>query len=119
MYCDPVLIACLKSSQFIKCNTSTGTDVQKSSIWCQGSISGNGEEVEISTVSITQCPVHSDIHSSTDIFREANTGEDGDRGWTYINEWLFHAKEPIAGLSSIWNENKLIKSSLVQYQTFI
>ena len=39
-------------------------------------------KVEISTVSITQCPVHSDIHSSTDIVSEVNTGEGGDRGGT-------------------------------------
>ena len=61
----------------------TGSDVQKSSIWGLASISRcNVEEVEISTVSTTQCPAHSDIHSSTDIFREANTGKGGDRRGT-------------------------------------
>ena len=81
MYCDVVLIACHKTSQFILCDTGSG-DVQKSSIWGLRSISDNGDEVETNTLSITQCPVHSDIHSSTDIFREVDTGEDGDRGWT-------------------------------------
>ena len=46
-----------------------------------GSIGGNVDEVEISTVYITQSPAHSDVHSSTDIFRQFNTGEGGDRGW--------------------------------------
>ena len=65
------------------CNTASG-DVQKSSIWGLGSIGGNVDEVEISTVSTTQCPAHSDIHSFTDISREANTGEGGDgRGGTW------------------------------------
>ena len=62
-------------------DTGSG-DVQKSPIWGLRSIGGNGDEVEISTVSTTQCPVHSDIHSSTDVFREVNTGESGDRGGT-------------------------------------
>ena len=62
------------------CNTGIG-DVQKSLIRGLGSISCNVDEVEISTVSTTQCPAHSDIHSSID-FREANTGESGDRGGT-------------------------------------
>ena len=61
------------------CETGIG-DVQKSPIWGLGSIGGDADEVEISTVSITQCPAHSDIHSSTDIFREVNTGESGHRG---------------------------------------
>ena len=74
MYCDVILIACLKTSQFILCYTGSG-DVQKSSIWGLGSVVDNLDEVEISTVSTTQCPAHSDSHSSTDIFREANTGE--------------------------------------------
>ena len=64
------------------CDTGIG-DVQKSPIWSLGSIGGNVDEVEISTVSTTQCPAHSDIHSSTDISREANKGEDGDRGRTW------------------------------------
>ena len=63
------------------CDTGSG-DVQKSSIWGLGSIGADVDEVEISTVSTTQCPVHSDIHSSTDIFREVNTEEKGDRGGT-------------------------------------
>ena len=76
-YCDIVFVACLKTSQFILCDIGIG-NVQKSVIWGWGSIGGNVDEVEISTVSTTQCPVHSDIHSSTDVFREVNTGEDGD-----------------------------------------
>ena len=79
MHCDVVLIACHETSQFMLCDTGSG-DVQKSSIWGLWSIGGDADEVEISTVSITQCPVHSDIHSSADIFRELNTGESGD-GW--------------------------------------
>ena len=63
------------------CDTSSG-DVQKSPIWGLGSICGNADEVEISTVSTTQCPAHSDIHSSTDISREFSTGEGSDRGGT-------------------------------------
>jgi len=77
-YCDVVLIVCHETSQFMLCDTGTG-DIQKSSIWGLGSVSGNVDEVEISTVSTTQCPVHSDIHSSTDIPREVSTGEGGDR----------------------------------------
>ena len=50
-------------------------DVQKSSIWDLGSVGDNVDEVVISTVSTTQCPGHSDIHSSIGIFREVNTGE--------------------------------------------
>ena len=63
------------------CDTGIG-DVQKSPIWGLQSIGGNVDEVEISTVSTTQCPAHSDTHSSTDIFREVNTGEGGDSGGT-------------------------------------
>ena len=81
IYCDVVLIDCHETSQFILCNIGSG-DVQKSSIWSLGSISGNVDEVEISTFSTTQCPAHSDIHSSTDISREVNTGEGRDRGGT-------------------------------------
>ena len=80
MYCDVVLIACHETSQFMLCDTAS--DVQKSPIWGLGSIGGNVDEVEISTVSITQRPAHCDIHSSTDIFRETNTGEGGGRGGT-------------------------------------
>ena len=80
-YCDVVRIACHETSQFMLCDTGSG-DVQMSPIWGLGSIGGDVDEVEISTVSITQCPSHSDIHSSTNIFREVNTGEGGDRGWT-------------------------------------
>ena len=67
------------------CDTGSG-DVQKSPICALGSISGNVDEVEISTVSTTQCPAHSHIHSSTDISREVNTGEGGGRGWSWENE---------------------------------
>jgi len=63
------------------CDTGSG-DVQKSSIWGLESIGGNVDEVEISIVSTTQCPAHSDIHSPFDIFREANTVEGGDTGGT-------------------------------------
>ena len=62
-YCNIVLIICLKASQLTLCDTDIG-DVQKSSIWGLGSIGRNVDEVEISTVSTTQCPVHSDIHTS-------------------------------------------------------
>ena len=79
MHCDVVLIACQKTSQLILCDTAS--DVQKSPIWDLGSVAGNVDEVEISTVSLTQCPVYSDIHSSTDISKEVNTREGGDRGW--------------------------------------
>ena len=81
-YCDVILIACHKTSQFMLCDTGSG-DVHKSPIWDLGSVGGNVDEVEISAVSTTQCPAHSDIHSSTDIFREANTGEDWVRGGTW------------------------------------
>jgi len=77
MYCNVVFMAYNETSQFILCDTGIG-DVQKPSIWCLESISGNVNEVEISSVSTTQCPAHSDIHSSTDILREVNTGENGD-----------------------------------------
>ena len=80
-YCDVVLIACHETSQFILCDTTTG-DVQKSPIWGLGSVGGDADEEEISTVSTTQCPAHSHIHSSTNIFREFSTGEGGDRGRT-------------------------------------
>ena len=80
-YCDVVLIACHETSQFILCDTGSG-GVQKSTIWDLGSIGGDVDEVEISTVSTTQCPVHSHIHSSTDIFRDVNTGKREDRGGT-------------------------------------
>ena len=64
------------------CDTGS-CDVQKSSIWGLWSIGGNVDEVEISTVSTTQCPAHSHIYSSTsDIFREFSTGEGGDRWGT-------------------------------------
>ena len=71
-YCDVVLVACHKTSE--QCNTS-GVDVQKSPIGCLGIVGGN---VDISTVSKTQGPSHSDIDSSIDISREANTGEGRD-----------------------------------------
>ena len=63
------------------CDIGSG-DIQKSSIGGLWSIGGNVDEVEISTVSTTQCPAHSDIHSSTDISREVNTGKGGGRGGT-------------------------------------
>ena len=81
MYCDVVLITCHETSQFMLCDTGSG-DVQKSPIWGLWSIGGNVDEVEISTVSTTQCPAHSDIHSTTAISREVNTVEGGDRRWT-------------------------------------
>ena len=52
MYCNVVILAYDKTSQFILCDTGSG-DVQKSPIRCLGSIGGNVDEVEISTVSIT------------------------------------------------------------------
>ena len=63
------------------CDTASG-DVQKSPIWGLWSIGGNADEVEISTVSTTQCPAHSYIHSSTDIFRKVNIREGEGRGGT-------------------------------------
>ena len=63
------------------CDTGTG-DVQKSPKWGQGSIGGNIDEVGISTVFMTQCPAHSDIHSSTGVSRELNTREGGGRKGT-------------------------------------
>ena len=85
MYCHGVHTACFKPGQFTLCNAGIA-DVQVSSIWGLGIIGGDVDEVEISTVSTTQCPAHSDIHSSTGIPRQANTGEDGDRGSTWRNE---------------------------------
>ena len=79
--CDVVLIACHETSEFILRDTASG-DVKKSLIWGLGSVGGNADVVEISTVSTTQCPAHSDIHRTTDIFREVNTGEGGNRGGT-------------------------------------
>ena len=79
-YCDIIIIASLKTSQFILCDTCSG-DVQKPPIWDPESVGCDVNEVEISTVSpTTKCPVHSDIHSSIDIFRESSTGEGRDRG---------------------------------------
>ena len=82
-YCDGVLIACLKPCQFTLCNTRS-SDVQESSVWGLGIVGVNVDEVEISTVSNTQCPAHSDIHSSIGLprSREANTGKNGERGGT-------------------------------------
>ena len=77
-YCDVVLIACHETSQFMLC----GGYVHKFPIQGLESIGGNLDEVEISTVSTTQCPAYSHIHSTTDISREVNTGEGGDRGGT-------------------------------------
>ena len=81
VYCDTVLIACHETTQFVLCDTASG-DVQKFPIWALRRVGSNVDEVEISTVSTTQCPAHSDIHSSTDISREVNTGEGGHRGGT-------------------------------------
>ena len=64
------------------CDTASG-NVQKSPIWSLGSVGGDADEVEISTVSTTQCPAHSDIHNFTsDVFSKVNAGEGGDRGGT-------------------------------------
>jgi len=76
-YCDVVLIVCNKTRQFILCDI--GSDVQTSSIWDLGSIGGNVDEIEISTVSTTQCPVHGNIHNSIGIFSEVHTREKGHR----------------------------------------
>ena len=77
---DAILIACHETSHML-CDTGIGY-VQKSSIWGLGSTGSDADEVEISTVSTTQCPAHSDIHSSTNISREVNTGDGVDRGGT-------------------------------------
>ena len=63
------------------CDTGSG-DVQKSSIWGLGSVGSNADEVEISTVSTTQCPAQSYIHSTTSVFRDVNQGESRGRGGT-------------------------------------
>ena len=78
-YSDVVLIVCHETSY---CDTRR-SDVQRSSIWGLGSIGVNVNEVEIGSVSSTQCPVYSDNLSSTDIFCELNTREGRDRGWTW------------------------------------
>ena len=78
-YCDVIIITRLKTSQLILCDTGSG-DVEKPPIWDPESIACNVDEVEVSTVSTTQCPVHSDIYSSSYIFRESITGEGGDGG---------------------------------------
>ena len=80
-YSDGVLIACLKPCQFML-RIIGSSDVQESSVWGLGIIGGDVDEVEISTVSNTQCPAHRDIHSSIGILREVNTGEGGERGAT-------------------------------------
>ena len=69
-----------ETSELIPCDNAS--DVQKSLVWGLGNVGGNVDEVEISTVSTTQCPAQSDIHSSTYIFIEANTREGGYRGET-------------------------------------
>ena len=79
MYCDAVLMAYDEISELILCGTGIG-DVQKCPIWALGRVGGNVDEVEISTFSTSQCPPHSHIHSSTEIFREVNTGKSGDWG---------------------------------------
>ena len=66
------------------CDTTSG-DVQKPPIWGQGSVGSDVDEVGVNTVSVTQCPAESATNSSTDIFRDVNTGEGGDsRGVTYM-----------------------------------
>ena len=80
MYCNVVLVACHKSSELMLCDTGS-SNVQKSSMWGLRSIGGNVDEIEISTVSTTQCPAHIDSHSSTEFLKEGNTGEGrGGRG---------------------------------------
>ena len=70
MYCDVVLIACLKIRQ-----SNTGSSaVQMSSIWGLGII-GNVDEVEICTLSNTQWPAHSDIHIAPLVSSERPTQE--------------------------------------------
>ena len=66
-------------------NTVSG-DIQKSFIWGLRSVGSNADEVEISTLSTTQCPAHSHIQNSTGISREPNTGEGRDRGGNWRNE---------------------------------
>ena len=78
-YSDVVLIVYHESSY---CDTSR-SDVQDSIIQGLGSVGCNVNEVEIGSVSSTQCPVYRDIHSSIDIFSEFNTREGRDRGWTW------------------------------------
>ena len=85
-YCDVVLIAWQKTRKFMLCDTGIG-DVQKSFIWDFRSIGGDVDKVKISTVFTTQSPAHSHIHSSTAIFRKANTGEIN-RGGSWRKEWL-------------------------------
>ena len=63
------------------CDTGS-SDVQESSIWGLGIVGSDVDEVEISNVSITWCPVRSDTHSSNGVLREVNTGKGGDRGGT-------------------------------------
>ena len=53
-----------ETSELILCDTSVG-DVQKLMIWDLESVGSNVNEVEISTISTTQCPAHGDIHTST------------------------------------------------------
>ena len=69
-----------ETSQFILCDTAI--DSQESIIWGLGSVGGDVDEVEISTVSTIQSPAHSDIYRSTDMFIDANTREVGDGGET-------------------------------------
>ena len=69
-------------------------DVQKFVIWGLWSIGGNVDEVEISTLSTTQWPAHSDIHSSTHIIEEVNTGEIDSRG-NWGNEGIPNVEQTI------------------------
>ena len=78
-HCDVVLIAFHKTKQFTLCDTASG-DVQKSIIWSLGSVGSDVDEVEISNVSITQCPAQSHIHCFTDRFRNVMKVKGGDGG---------------------------------------
>ena len=84
-YSNGVLIACLKPCQFTLCDTGS-SDVQESSIWGIRIVGVNADEVGIGTVSTTQRPAHSDIHSSIGILREVNTGEGGTRWGTWRSD---------------------------------
>ena len=52
-YCDVVLIACHKTSEFMLSDIGIG-DVQNFVIWGLWSVGGNVDEVEIRTLSTTQ-----------------------------------------------------------------
>ena len=73
-YCDAILIAIHKTSQFVPCDIAS-SDVEKPPIRDLGSIGGNVDEVEISTVSTAQCPAHSHIDISIIMVREVMAGD--------------------------------------------